>query len=96
MSIFAVEYVYNPDHEDLRAEHRPEHRQWLQGLVEQGIVLTSGPFTDGSGALLVFTSDTEADLNQLIGQDPFARVGAISAVKTTGWTPVVGAFRDLG
>ncbi len=95
MSIFAVEYVYNPDHDDLRAEHRPAHRQWLESLVQQGRVLASGPFADGSGALLVFAAETEADLNQLVSEDPFARVGAISAVKSTGWNPVIGAFRDL-
>ncbi|KNC18999.1 hypothetical protein AC792_08840 [Arthrobacter sp. RIT-PI-e] len=95
MSIFAVEYVYNPDSEELRTEHRPEHREWLQGLVEQGRVLASGPFADGSGALLIFTADTEADLTQLVGQDPFAREGAISGVRTTEWNALVGAFRDL-
>ncbi len=94
MRIFAVEYVYNPDHDDVRSEHRAAHREWLEGLVEQGLVLASGPFTDGSGALLIFASETEADLNQLISKDPFARAGAISAVKTTGWNPVIGAFRD--
>jgi uncharacterized protein YciI len=95
MSIFAVEYVYNPDHEDLRAQHRPVHRQWLEGLVADGRVLASGPFADGTGALLVFSSETEADLNQLVSQDPFAQAGAISAVKTTAWTPVIGAFKHL-
>ncbi|MFC3298766.1 hypothetical protein FJV46_00425 [Arthrobacter agilis] len=95
MSIFAVEYVYSPDHEELRAEHRPAHRQWLEAQVEQGRVLASGPFADGSGALLVFSSGTEADLNQLVSEDPFALVGAISAVKTTEWTPIIGAFRTL-
>lgn len=95
MSIFAVEYVYNPDHEDLRAQHRPVHRQWLEGLVSDGRVLASGPFADGTGALLVFSAETEADLNQLVSEDPFAQAGAISAVKTTVWTPVIGAFKHL-
>ena len=95
MSIYAVEYVYNPDHDHLRAEHRPAHRQWLEGLVGDGRVLASGPFADGTGALLLFASATEADLNQLVSEDPFAQAGAISAVKTTAWNPVIGAFRDL-
>jgi uncharacterized protein YciI len=94
MSIFAVEYVYNPDHDDLRAQHRPAHRQWLEELVGQGRVLASGPFADGSGALLLFTSESESDLSRLVGQDPFAVAGAISAVKTTEWKPIIGAFRD--
>lgn len=95
MSIFAVEYVYSPDHEDLRARHRPVHRQWLEGLVSDGRVLASGPFADGTGALLVFSAESEADLNQLVSEDPFAQAGAISAVKTTAWTPVIGAFKHL-
>ena len=94
MSIFAVEYVYSPDHDDLRNEHRPAHRRWLESLVEQGAVLASGPFTDGSGALLLFSAEDEAALNSLVSQDPFALAGAIAAVKTTGWNPIIGAFRD--
>jgi hypothetical protein len=92
MSVFAVEYVYSPDQSDLRAEHRPAHREWLARLVEQGRLLASGPFADGTGALLVFTADSENDLHQLVSEDPFTRAQAISAVKTTEWSPVVGAF----
>ena len=39
MSIFAVEYVYNPDHDHIRAEHRPAHREWLEALVGDGVGL---------------------------------------------------------
>ncbi|THJ67740.1 hypothetical protein E8P82_02570 [Arthrobacter echini] len=94
MSIFAVEYVYDPEQEDLRAEHRPEHRGWLEQLVEQGVVLASGPFVDGSGALLVVASGSEAELNSVLAQDPFAREGVISAVKTAAWNPIIGVFKD--
>ncbi|WP_026550745.1 YciI family protein [Arthrobacter sp. Br18] len=95
MSVFAVEYVYSPDQNAVRDEHRPAHREWLGTLVEQGRVLTSGPFADGTGALLIFTADTENDLHSLVSQDPFARAGVISAVKTTEWKPVMGAFVHL-
>ncbi|WP_026532069.1 YciI family protein [Arthrobacter sp. H41] len=95
MSVFAVEYVYSPDQNDVREEHRPSHREWLGTLVEQGRVLASGPFSDGTGALLIFTADTENDLHSLVSQDPFARAGVISAVKTTEWKPVMGAFNHL-
>ncbi|WP_461170486.1 YciI family protein [Arthrobacter sp. Z1-15] len=95
MSIFAVEYVYDADSAPLRDEHRPTHREWLAGLVEQGRLLASGPFTDGAGALLIFTAEDDVDLSNLLMQDPFAAVGAISGMKTTEWTPVIGAFADL-
>ncbi|MCC3266431.1 YciI family protein [Arthrobacter gengyunqii] len=95
MSIFAVEYVYDADSAALRDEHRPRHRQWLSGLAEEGRVLASGPFVDGAGALLIFTAEDEADLVSLLKQDPFAAVGAISGMKTTQWSPAVGAFAHL-
>lgn len=95
MSVFAVEYVYSPDLDGLRAEHRPAHRQWLSALVEEGKVIASGPFADGTGALLLFKADTEAEVHQLVSQDPFALAQAISAVKSTEWSPLVGALAHL-
>ena len=95
MNIFAVEYVYDADSAKIRDEHRPRHREWLAGLVEEGRVLASGPFVDGAGALLIFTAEDEADLHSLLKQDPFASVGAISGMKTTQWQPGTGAFAHL-
>lgn len=92
MSVFAVEYVYGPESSELRDEHRPAHREWLNGLVEQGAVLASGPFADNAGALLIFTAENEDGLHGLLSQDPFAVAGAISAVKTSEWKPVIGMF----
>lgn len=90
MSVFAVEYVYGPESVELRDRHRPAHRKWLNGLVDEGCVLASGPFADGAGALLIFRAEDETALHELLGQDPFAREGAIAAVKTTEWQPVLG------
>lgn len=94
MSVFAVEYVYGAESTAARDEHRPAHREWLNGLVSQGNVLASGPFIDNAGALLLFVADSEADLNELLKQDPFAAAGVISAVKTTQWNPVIGMLKD--
>ncbi|MCC9175964.1 YciI family protein [Arthrobacter sp. zg-Y179] len=95
MSIFAVEYVYDADSAQLRDQHRPAHRQWLQQLVDEGHVLSAGAFVDGAGALLLVVAEDEAGLLTLLKQDPFAVVGAISGMKTTAWKPALGAFSDL-
>lgn len=95
MSIYAVEYVYDADSAQIRDEHRPAHREWLAGLLEEGRVLASGPFKDGAGALLIFTAEDEVDLSSLLMKDPFAAVGAISGMKTTEWQPVIGPFAQL-
>ncbi len=90
MSAFAVEYVYSPDSADVRDKHRPAHRAWLASLVEDGRVLATGPFVDGTGALLIFKTDTEDALNRLLTDDPFNVAGGIAGLKVTEWNPMMG------
>ena len=73
----------------------PPTASGLHALVEEGKVLASGPFTDGAGALLIFTAADEDELNSLLKQDPLAVGGGISGLKTTEWKPVTGAFAHL-
>lgn len=90
MSVFAVEYVYGPEGAEARDQHRPKHRAWLASLAEDGRCLASGPFEDGTGALLIFKADDESALNQLLTEDPFNTAGGITGLKTTAWNPVIG------
>ncbi|MCZ2402485.1 hypothetical protein IV498_04640 [Paenarthrobacter sp. Z7-10] len=92
MSIYAVEYVYGPDAAAIRDEHRPAHRTWLASLVQDGHVLASGPFEDGTGALLIFKADDDEALNGLLKQDPFNAAGGIAGLKSTAWIPGIGAL----
>ncbi|MDR7160268.1 MULTISPECIES: YciI family protein [unclassified Arthrobacter] len=90
MTVFAVEYVYAADSTAARDESRPAHRAWLSTLAEDGRLLTSGPYGDGAGALLIFKVQDETELNELLKQDPFALAGTIAGIRTTEWTPVIG------
>jgi uncharacterized protein YciI len=90
MTVFAVEYVYTAESAAARDETRPAHRAWLSGLAEDGLLLTSGPYGDGAGALLIFKVQDEAQLNDVLKQDPFAAAGTIAGIRTTEWTPVIG------
>ncbi|MDE8667372.1 YciI family protein [Pseudarthrobacter sp. H3Y2-7] len=90
MTVFAVEYVYAADSTAARDEHRPAHRAWLAGLADDGQLLTSGPYGDGAGALLIFKVEDETRLNDLLKRDPFAEAGTIAGIRTTEWTPVIG------
>ncbi|MFE7801943.1 YciI family protein [Nocardia sp. NPDC057440] len=92
MPIFAVHYTYSEATVPGRDTHRPEHRAWLSGLVEAGALLSSGPYPDGSGALLLFRADDETALTDLLAEDPFAREKLIDAVRAVEWVPVMGAF----
>lgn len=90
MSIFAVEYVYGPEAEEARVEHRPRHREWLNALAEADVVLASGPYTDGAGALLIFRAESQEAVQDLVAQDPMTLGGGVTGLKISGWNPVIG------
>ena len=93
MSVFAVEYVYAAGSDATRDEHRPKHREFLSGLGANGdglALVASGPYVDGSGALLLISSPTQAALAETLANDPFAIHGAIAVLRITEWSPVTG------
>ena len=92
MPIFAVHYTYSDATVEARDTVRPEHRAWLNGLIDAGSLLTSGPYPDGSGALLLFQVADEAAIKELLPQDPFARENLIDDVRAVEWLPVMGTF----
>lgn len=92
MNVFVVEYVYEVETAAARDEHRPAHRQWVQEHVDSGRVLASGPYSDGAGALLLFTADSEPALLEDLKQDPFNQAGVVSGLRVKEWQPVLGAF----
>ncbi|WP_426998796.1 YciI family protein [Pseudarthrobacter sp. N5] len=90
MTVFAVEYVYDAESEDARNAHRPAHREWLAGLADEGVLLSSGPYGDGAGALLIFKATDEFALGHVLQQDPFAAAQGIAGIRITEWNPVIG------
>lgn len=94
MPIFAVHYTYTDATVPGRTEHRPEHRAWLNALVDEGVVLTSGPYPDGTGALILFRAEDAQTLAALLPEDPFAKLGLIENVRAVEWLPVMGAFAE--
>jgi uncharacterized protein len=92
MPIFAVDYTYSDTTVEGRNEHRPAHRAWLGGLVDAGTILSTGPYADGSGALILFCGPDRDTVVELQTHDPFAEAGLVDAVRITEWSPVMGAF----
>jgi uncharacterized protein YciI len=50
-----IEYTQN---QAKIAEVRPAHRVYLTNLLQTGRLAAAGPFTDDSGALIVYEADT--------------------------------------
>jgi uncharacterized protein YciI len=76
------------------AEVRPVHRQYLTSLRERGQIVASGPFTDDSGALIIYEADSKEAAEALLRGDPFHQNGIFVTWQLRPWNPVM-ANRDL-
>lgn len=94
MSLFLVEYTYAPEKAVQRDEVRADHRAWLSELVSRDVILSSGPFADGNGALIIVDAADADTVSLLFTHDPFAVAELIAAVRITEWVPVFGQFSD--
>lgn len=90
MSVFAVHYVYAPEHSDGRDEHRAAHRAWLGEMQDAGRVLLAGPYPDGGGALILVRATDAGDAEALMSADPFGRLGLVESATIREWLPVFG------
>ncbi len=72
-----------------RLDARPAHRDVLERLKGAGTLVAAGPWSDDSGALLVFDTD-EAMLSTIIDEDAYYSVHGVSIVSIREWSPIVG------
>ncbi|SNS26526.1 YciI family protein [Rhodococcoides kyotonense] len=92
MALFSVVYTYSPSTTDGRDTHRATHRAWLKDQLDQKVLVSSGPFADGSGALIIVEGTDLASVEALFAQDPFQVENLVEASVISEWTPVMGAF----
>ncbi len=91
MPTFAIEYQYD-DRDAVRDRVRPAHRAWLRSLLDSGTLVASGPFADGSGALLIAVAETEERLGEIFDADPFHLEGLVAERTVRGWDPVLRSW----
>ncbi|MGH7779889.1 MAG: YciI family protein [Candidatus Binataceae bacterium] len=65
----------------LRPKLRPAHLENLRPFVKRGNVIIAGPFTDGSGSLIVVDLGTEAEARALANSDPYLLGGVFARVE---------------
>ena len=71
------------------AETRPAHREYLAALHAEGKLVASGPFEDGSGALIIYEAEKREDAEALLVADPFHRAGVFAAWSMRPWRQVI-------
>jgi uncharacterized protein YciI len=73
----------------LRPTVRPAHLENLRPLVESGRVVVGGPFTDGSGSLIVADFENEAAAQAFMQTDPYVTQGVFERVEIKPFRKVV-------
>jgi uncharacterized protein YciI len=81
MGFYVVLYEYSDDASVERDYLRRDHATFLRDLYEQHILVLSGPFDTGSGALLLMRADSSGDVEDTLARDPFS-IGGLIAGRT--------------
>lgn len=94
MDYFAVHYTYIDDAEKI-AEHRPEHRAFLSGLTDKGLI-AGGAYPEATppSALLIVRAENADAVELLLADDPFRQRGVLANTRIIRWTPVIGVFAN--
>jgi uncharacterized protein YciI len=83
--MYAVQLAFSDD--NVRLGLRPGHRETLAGLAADGRLLAAGPWSDDSGALLVFLVDSREELDEIFAADPYYSAPGV-AITVEEWNPV--------
>lgn len=60
-----------PQGAELRKVHRQAHLEKLKNLAKAGRIVLAGPFSDGTGSLIVFNAATRTEVELIVKTDPY-------------------------
>ena len=84
-AMYAVQLAFSD--ETARFALRPAHRERLAALAADGRLLAAGPWSDDSGALLVFLVDSRGELDEIVAADPYYEAPGVN-LDVQEWIPV--------
>jgi uncharacterized protein YciI len=93
--MYAVQLRFSDD--PARFEGRPGHRERLKALAADGRLLAAGPWSDDSGALLVFLVKGRDELDTMLAEDPYYTTPGVTVEAVREWITVTrhAAIQDL-
>lgn len=80
---YAVMYESAPDVAERVPEFYAAHLAWYEEFHRRGDLLMIGPFSDRTGALLVFASRSAAE--EFVAGDPFVTNGLVATWRIREW-----------
>lgn len=82
-------YDYVDDIIERRGPFRQAHLALITESYERGVVLMAGALTDPvDGAVIVFTTDDRAVVEEFVGTDPYVRQGLVTSWRIRPWNVV--------
>ncbi len=93
MNYFAVTYRYAEGDENI-ARVRPTHREFLKGLLDEGVLVGSGPYEGGDALIVIRLGEgsSVADAEALMDKDPYVLEGVLPGREIKAWSPVLNIF----
>lgn len=62
-----------------------EHAAFMDGLVEEGVIVMGGPFGDGRRTLLIFDAESEDEVRRRMAADPWAGMDILRLGSVEPW-----------
>jgi uncharacterized protein YciI len=85
---YVIQTQDKPGSANVRAEARPAHLEYL--TKHQNLLLAAGALIDddgtgGNGGVLIVDTDSRAEAEKFINEDPFTKAGLFQKVTVTRW-----------
>ena len=91
MTYFALHYDVVDGFRERRMPFREAHLRMVREAHDRGFLVMAGALGDPpDGALLVFRTDSAADVDDFARADPYVRDGLVTAWRVRPWTVVIG------
>lgn len=88
---YAILITYTDNHE-LRLATRPKHREFLRARLDEGVLHEAGPYTDDSGAIIIYNGSGKDEVAAIFAQDPFSTTeGIVESATIVEWNRVLPA-----
>jgi uncharacterized protein YciI len=87
MKHFLIEITYTADLERIIAV-RPEHRAYVQGGFDRGLLLLAGPLTSMTGAVIVGRAESREEIERFFADDPY-RLKSLATYRIVEYQPAL-------